>query len=309
MNNALNPESVLRLYHDDGSRLLELSAAARDKYSRRDVELCAIINAKSGRCSEDCVFCAQSAHHKTAVAVSPPPEADEVLAYAKKMEGYGVKHFSLVTSGRGISDGDLEKLLPVYRLLKEKTELGLCASLGIITPQQARRLKESGVTRYHHNLETGESYFPNICTTHRYQDRLDTVAVARGVGLEICCGGLVGLGEAAADRVELAFALKELGVRSIPLNILMPVAGTPLEDNPTLNAAEMLKTMALLRCVNPQARLRFAAGRPLYDSAAQLKSLEQSCDGLMVGDYLTKKGLGIEADIATLAENGFRLLK
>ena len=309
MTNSLNLESVLRLHDDaDGRRLLELAAAAREKSSRRGVELCAIINARSGRCSEDCVFCAQSVHHKTDVAVSSLPEETAVLAYAEKLEGYGVKRFSLVTSGKGISDADLEALLPIYRMLSEKTRLGLCASHGIITPQQARRLKESGVTRYHHNLETGESYFPNVCTTHSYRERLNTIAVARGVGLEICCGGLIGLGESVADRVELAFTLRELGVRSIPLNILMPVVGTPLERGGTLSAAEMLRTVALFRYVNPEARLRFAAGRPLYDSATQLRSLEYGCDSLMVGDYLTRKGLDIEADIETLVENGFHIL-
>lgn len=310
MPNTLNPDSARRLYDEaDGRRLLELAAAAREKVSRNDVELCAIINAKSGRCSEDCVFCAQSAHHKTDVAAGSLPGGVEVLAYAKRLEGYGVKRFSLVTSGRGISDGELEKLLPVYRMLREKTRLGLCASHGIITAQQARRLKESGVTRYHHNLETGESYFPRVCTTHSYRQRLATLAVAKEAGLEICCGGLIGLGESAEDRVELAFALRELEVLSIPLNILMPVGGTPLENNATLSAAELLKTIALFRYINPAARIRFAAGRPLFDTPTQMKSLKYGFDGLMVGDYLTKKGLGIEADMAHLSRNGFRILK
>jgi biotin synthase len=309
VTNTLNPESVLRLYHEDGGRLLELAAAEREKASGNGVELCAIINAKSGRCSEDCVFCAQSAHHKTDIAASSPPDPAEVLAYARKLEGYGVKRFSLVTSGKGIGDDDLERLLPIYQMLKEQTRLGLCASHGIITPQQARRLEESGVTRYHHNLETGESYFPNVCTTHSYRERLATIAVAREAGLEICCGGLIGLGESVGDRVELAFTLRGLGVRSIPLNILMPVDGTPLENSETLSAAEMLKTAALFRWINPEARIRFAAGRPLYDGATQMQSLKYGFDGLMVGDYLTKKGLGIEADIVNLKENGFRILK
>jgi biotin synthase len=307
--NVLDPESVLRLYHEAGGRLLELAAAEREKASDNDVELCAIINAKSGRCSEDCVFCAQSAHHKTDIAASSPPNPAAVLAYARKLEGYGVKRFSLVTSGKGISDDDLARLLPIYQMLTEKTRLGLCASHGIITLVQARRLKESGVTRYHHNLEMGESYFPKVCTTHSYRERLDTITIAKEAGLEICCGGLIGLGESVGDRIELAFTLKELGVRSIPLNILMPVDGTPLENSETLSAAEMLKTAALFRWINPEARIRFAAGRPLYDTTTQMKSLKCGFDGLMVGDYLTKKGLGIEADIDNLEKNGFRILK
>jgi biotin synthase len=307
--NLLNADGALRLYHEADGRLLELAAVEREKASRNHVELCAIFNAKLGRCSEDCVFCAQSAHHETDITATPLPDGAEVLAYAKKLEGYGVKRFSLVTSGKGISDSELEKLLPIYRMLRGKTRLGLCASHGIITRQQARRLKESGVTRYHHNLETGESYFPHVCTTHSYRERLSTIAVAREAGLEICCGGLIGLGESVADRIELAFTLKRLGVLSIPLNILMPVSGTPLENNETLSAAELLKTVALFRGVNPEARIRFAAGRPLFDTPTQMKSLQYGCDGLMVGDYLTKKGLAIESDIANLEKSGFHILK
>lgn len=310
MPNTLNPENALRLYDKaDGRRLLELAATERERASRNCVELCAIINAKSGRCSEDCVFCAQSAHYKTEITARPLPDEAEVLAYARRLEGYGVKKLSLVTSGKGISDRDLERLLPIYRMLREKTRLGLCASHGIITSEQARRLKESGVRRYHHNLETGGSYFQNVCTTHTYQERLDTITIAKEAGLEICCGGLIGLGESVEDRIELAFTLKELGVRSIPLNILMPVSGTPLENNETLSAAELLKTVALFRCLNPAAKIRFAAGRPLFDTPTQMKSLNYGFDGLMVGDYLTKKGLGIESDIDNLERGGFCILK
>jgi biotin synthase len=225
------------------------------------------------------------------------------------LEGYGVKRFSLVTSGRGISERDMEKLLPVYRMLKENTGLSLCASLGIITPQQAKRLKDNGVTRYHHNLETGESYFPNVCTTHTYRERLETVRMALDAGLEICCGGLVGLGESVQDRAEMAFALRDLNVKSIPLNILMPVSGTPLGDSGTMGASELLKTAALFRCINPEATIRFAGGRPLFDIRTQLESLTYAFDGIMVGNYLTKKGLEIEADIANLENNGFRILR
>jgi biotin synthase len=309
VTSPLNKEKALQLYNESGGKgLLELAAAEREKAGRNEVELCAIINAKSGKCSEDCIYCAQSAHYTTAIADSPPLNAEEVLSYAVMLERHGVKRLSLVTSGRGISDRDLEVLLSVYRMLRENTGLSLCASHGIITPEQARRLKAGGVTRYHHNLETGESYFPNICTTHSYRERLETIAVAQDAGLEICSGGLIGLGESVEDRVELAFALQGLGVKSIPLNVLMPVSGTPLEHNEKISSPDLLKTAALFRCINPDARIRFAAGRPLYDIHTQMESLKYGFDGVMVGDYLTKKGLEIESDIGSLVDNGFRIL-
>jgi biotin synthase len=306
----LNKEEILRLYNQSNGRdLLELAAAERVKTSRNGVELCAIVNAKSGKCSEDCVYCAQSARYKTDITDSPPLNAEEVLSYAVMLEGKGVKRLSLVTSGRGISDRDLGNLLSVYSMLRENTGLSLCASHGLITPEQAKRLKEGGVTRYHHNLETGESYFPNACTTHTYDDRLKTIAIAQDAGLEICSGGLVGLGESIGDRIELAFALQELDVKSIPVNILMPVIGTPLEHNKTISTQDLLRIAALFRCINPAARIRFAAGRPLYDIQTQMESLKYGFDGVMVGNYLTRKGLEIESDINSLLTGGFSILK
>jgi biotin synthase len=245
----------------------------------------------------------------TDIAENPPLNAEEVLSYAVTLESKGVKRLSLVTSGRGINDRDLEDLLSVYRVLRENTGLSLCASHGIITPEQAKRLKAVGVTRYHHNLETGESYFRNICTTHTYRDKLATIAVAQDAGLEICSGGLIGLGESVKDRIELAVALQGLGVKSIPLNVLMPVSGTPLEHNEMISAPDLLKTTALFRCINPDARIRFAAGRPLYDTQTQMESLKYGFDGVMVGNYLTQKGMEIESDTGNLLAGGFSLLK
>ena len=222
---------------------------------------------------------------------------------------YPVHTLSLVTSGRGISDRDMDNLLSVYSVLRDNTGLSLCASHGLITPEQAKRLKAGGVTRYHHNLETGESYFPNVCTTHTYGDRLKTIAIAQDAGLEICSGGLIGLGESIEDRIELAFAVQGLDVKSVPVNILMPVSGTPLEHNKITGTADLLKIAALFRCINPAARIRFAAGRPSYDIQTQMESLKYGFDGVMVGNYLTRKGLEIESDISSILAGGFSILK
>ncbi|MBN1189139.1 MAG: biotin synthase BioB [Dehalococcoidales bacterium] len=306
----LDAERALQLYRDPGHKeLLELAAAQRASVSRNRVELYAIINAKSGRCPEDCVFCAQSARYRTDVAGSPPKDIKDIISRAKTLESYGVKRLSLVSSGRGVSDDDLEQFLSVYRALKEHTRLSLCASHGIITPQQAEKLKASGVTRYHHNLETGASFFPHICTTHTYQERLDTIHIALKAGLEICCGGLIGLGESVRDRIELALTLQKLGVKSIPLNVLMPVKGTPLENKQIVSASELVKTAALFRCINPTARIRFAGGRPLFDPQTQVQGLKYGLDALMIGDYLTRKGVDIEEDIQNLNNSGFRILQ
>jgi biotin synthase len=305
----LDDTKAWRLYQENGQELLALAAAERESANQNRVELCAIINAKSARCSEDCVFCAQSAHYRTNFTDSSLRDAKDILAYARMLERYGVKRLSLVTSGKGVSDGELEKFLSIYRILKEHTRLSLCASHGIITLEQARRLKASGVTRYHHNLETGEGYFPNVCTTHTYQERLAAIHTALEAGLEICCGGLIGLGESVRDRIELALALRNLGVESIPLNVLMPVKGTPLENNKVVSASELLKTVALFRCLNPTARIRFAGGRPSFDIQTQMRSLEYGFDALMIGDYLTRKGMDIEADINNLKNNGWYILE
>jgi biotin synthase len=305
----LDDTKAWRLYQDNGQELLALAAAERESASQNRVELCAIINAKSARCSEDCVFCAQSAHYRTDIIQSSLRDVKGILAYARMLEGYGVKRLSLVTSGKGVSDGELEGFLAIYRILKEHTRLSLCASHGIITLEQARRLKASGVTRYHHNLETGEGYFPNVCTTHTYQERLAAIHTALEAGLEICCGGLIGLGESVRDRIELALALRNLGVESIPLNVLMPVKGTPLENNKVVSASELLKTVALFRCLNPTARIRFAGGRPSFDVQVQMQSLKYGFDALMIGDYLTRKGMDIEADINNLKNNGWYILE
>jgi biotin synthase len=303
----LDSETARQLYLESPGELLEMAAAARQAADRNNIELCGIVNAKSGKCSENCMFCAQSAHYSTDIPESAPLDAGEVLSYARMLESYGVKRFSLVTSGKGITDKDLAILLPVYRMLKENTGLSLCASLGVITAEQMKLLKENGVSCYHHNLETGETFFPKICTTHTYEERLKTVRIALDVGLDVCCGGLIGLGESLDDRIELAFALRDLDIKSIPLNILMPVSGTPLGGSDVMGSSELMKTAALFRCVNPEATIRFAGGRPLFDVPTQMESLKKSFNGLMVGNYLTKKGLEIEADIERLKSSGFHI--
>lgn len=298
-------EEALALGGLDGGRLNELFLAAlqvtRHFHGNR-VDLCSIVNARSGRCSEDCAFCAQSGHYRTEAPVYPLLSKEEILERAREMELRGARRFALVTSGRGISESDFEKVLDIYQMLKEKTGLGLCASLGIIGYDKAVRLKEAGVGMYHHNLETCRSYFPHICTTHSFDERVETVKAAKEAGLEVCSGGIIGLGESWRHRVEMAFHLKELGVASVPINILTPVKGTPLWGRPLLEPVEVLRTAAMFRLVLPGALIRMCGGREAALRDLQPLALLAGVNALMVGNYLTTSGRRVEDDLQMVAD-------
>ena len=268
------------------------------------VDLCSILNAKSGRCSEDCAFCAQSGHYRTAAPTYPLLSREEVLEQAREMEALGARRFSLVTSGRGILGGDFEKILDIYHALRETTGLNLCASLGIIDYDQALRLKKAGVTQYHHNLETSRSYYPQVCTSHSFEERVETIRSAAKAGLGICSGGIIGLGETWGQRVEMAFLLRELKVLSVPVNILTPIEGTPLWGSPVPAPLEILKTTAMFRLVLPGAVIRLAGGREAALRDLQAAALLAGVNGLMVGNYLTTGGRKVEDDLQMLEDLG-----
>lgn len=291
----------------DGEELWELLWAAgwlTRHFHGRQVDLCSIINAKSGRCSEDCAFCAQSGHHRTGAPVYPLLSREEILQRALEMEAAGARRFSLVTSGRGALSGDFEKILGIFETLREKTGLSLCTSLGLVDFQKAARLKEAGVSTYHHNLETSRSYYHRICTTHSFGDRVETVRAVQEAGLEVCSGGIIGLGEGWEHRVEMAFQLKELGVWSVPLNILTPIEGTPLWGSPVPAPLEVLKTAAMFRLVLPRTVIRLAGGREAALRDLQSAALLGGVNGLMVGNYLTTGGRQVEDDLRMIRDLG-----
>lgn len=275
----------------------------RENHGRR-VELCTIVNAKSGRCSEDCAFCAQSARHGTNARVHGILPADEVLRHAIKMEQAGVARFSLVTSGRGIAGRDLEEILAIVRLLKRETGLQVCASLGIIGKNEAAMLKQAGVVTYHHNLETAPDHYRKICTTHDYRERVGTIEAAKQAGMRVCAGGILGLGENMNQRMEMALELRRLGVDSVPLNIINPIPGTPLEAARVPSPLEVLKVIALFRLILPRAVIRLCGGRREGLRFAQALAFVAGANGLMVGDYLTTRGGSLEDDLALLADLG-----
>ena len=267
-------------------------------------ELCTIINARSGRCGEDCTFCAQSCHHQTQAQEYPFLEVEEIVRQGKRDEAAGVQRYSLVTAGRAVTGPELDQALAAYRRLREETGLGLCASFGFQSVEDFRRLMEAGVTRYHANLETSRRNFPNICTTHSYQDKIDNIRRAKQAGLQICSGGIVGLGETWEDRLELALDLAELEVDSIPLSLLTPIPGTPLEGTPPLSVEEVRRIVAVFRYINPTAWIRMAAGRGRFaDGGAIL--FRSGANSAITGDMLTTTGTNIAQDLDLMKQGGF----
>jgi len=272
--------------------LLELCKSAnkvREFFCGSEVDLCTIMNAKSGRCTENCKFCAQSAHYKTNVEEYELVSKEDALKLARENEKEGVNRFSLVTSGRGATGSDFEKILDIYEELNKEMKIDLCASLGILGYEQLLKLRDKGITMYHHNLETSREYYKNICSTHSYDERIDTINAAKKAGMLICSGGIIGLGESLRDRMNLAFQLRNLGVESIPVNVLNPVKGTPLENAESLSQEEILKTIAIIRFVNPKALIRLAGGRNRIDEFGK-NCFNAGANATITGNYLTTSG-------------------
>lgn len=296
---------------DNIEELEELFTSAdeiREKFCGNTFDLCTIINAKSGKCSEDCKYCAQSSHFKTNTDVYPLVSPEKALCEAKKVEGEGAHRFSLVTSGRGvdINSEELKKLEEIYTLLKNKTNLSLCASHGICSEEVLKKLHQAGVTTYHHNLETSREFYPNICSTHTFEDRTATVRAAQRAGLKVCSGGILGLGESPIDRIKLAFELRELNVDSVPINILTQISGTPLENVDNIEPIELIKTMAVFRFILPDKSLRYAGGRVKLREL-QKKGIRAGINSALTGNFLTTTGNTIESDKEMIRSVGYEI--
>lgn len=293
--------AVLDAATDEMPELFTAATSLRHRYFGSRLSHCSIINARSGACSEDCAFCAQSAHHSTGAEVyelrSSPVIRD---AYAEATQ-LPVERFGVVTSGDALADKDVDAIVAILEKKPADQKVGWCGSLGGLRREQLARLFTAGMNRFHHNLETARSFFPSICTTHSYADRLRTLQDARDIGMELCCGGILGLGESLDQRVEFARTLAGLEVESIPLNFLVPIPGTPLGDRQPMAPLEILKTIAMFRLMAPKAEIRICAGR-LHLRDLQSLVFYAGATGLMIGRLLTTAGRSVEQDLQMLRD-------
>ena len=283
--------------------LLKGADIVREKYSGDRIDLCSIIAGKSGNCGENCKFCAQSAFNHTSCDVHPLLDYDEIYKVARSNEEEGVNRFAIVNSGKGPSDEDFEKLIRIYKRLSEELNISLCASLGFLTQEQFDRLYAAGVRRYHNNIETSRGYFDKICTSHSFDDKVENIKRAKKAGLEVCSGGIIGMGEDIDDRIEMAFDLQELEISSIPINTLIPIKGTMLEGVKQLTEAEILRTVAIFRYINPEADIRLAAGRGLMENEGE-RAFVGGANSAITGNMLTTSGATIRSDMVLVKSMG-----
>lgn len=302
----LSEREALAILNASQSEMAYFFAGAqmiRERYFGSNIELCSITNAKSGRCSENCSFCAQSVHYQTEAPVYPLRSKDEIVASAKQAEKEGSGCFGIVTSGTRPEPGkELEEILAAIREISTTTSIPPSASLGILDAETARQLAEAGCVTYHHNLETARSFFPEVCTTHPYDLDVETVKVAKQSGMAVCCGGIFGLGESLEQRLELAMTLRELEVDSVPMNFLNPVAGTPLEGSHALTPMDCLRTVALFRHILPDRKISVCGGRETNLREFQSWIFLAGASGMMIGNYLTTTGRDSEKDMQLIKD-------
>jgi len=286
--------------------LIVIANKARQDFAGSSLDLCTIMNAKSGLCAEDCKFCAQASRHSTGIPTYPLKNKEEMMEAAMQAKMMGAERFGIVTSGDELSKNELNLVIDAVREITGKTGIKVCASLGKISEEGFIFLKKAGLSRYHHNLETSEKYFTKIVTTHTYQERIDTIKAAKKAGLQVCSGGIIGMGETLDDRIGLALTLKELNVDSVPINILVPINGTPLDSINPLSAGEAIRAIALFRIILKDKAIKIAAGRESVLKDFQALAFMAGANGMLIGGYLTVKGRAPQEDLQ-LAEEIKRL--
>ncbi len=291
---------------EDLDELCQGADSIRKALCGDDVDLCSIINGRSGSCSENCKFCAQSSHHHTGIENYSFLDTDMIVADCKKHADKGVHRYSIVTAGRDLRGKDLEAACNTYKRMNEECDIDLCASHGLLSEEAFIALKESGVSMYHENIETSKRNFPNVCTTHTYEDKINGIKLAQKLGFNVCSGGIIGMGEAFEDRLDMAVSLAELEVKSIPINALMPIKGTAYENIEQLTEDEILRTIAMFRFINPTARIRLAAGRILMKDSGK-RAFHAGANATITGDLLTTSGNNIEEDKEMLTKMGFQI--
>lgn len=300
----LTKDEAMSLIDTELSELCEAANEIRERLNGSKIDTCTILNGKSGLCTENCKYCAQSAHHNTNVEEYPMLTVDEIVKRGLDNAELGVDRFDVVTAGLRLNDAEVDVLCKAYSKIKAQSNLELCSSNGLLSYEQFVRLHDAGVTRIHNNLETSRRFFPSVCTTHTYDDKINTIKAAKRAGMEICSGGIIGMGETMEDRIDMALELQSLGVKSIPINILMPIKGTALESQPPLSDEEILRTIAIFRFINPRADIRLAGGRKLLDDHGR-QAFKSGANASIIGNMLTSVGNNVDEDFAMFAELGF----
>ncbi len=302
----LTKAEAMLLYEQPLFALCKSADQIRRQFCSNRFDICTIINGKSGRCSENCKFCAQSAHNHTGAAEYPLLPSEEIEAQAKVHHEQGVLRYSIVTSGKRLSDLEIEQMCDTVRKIKENVGISICVSFGLLNEQQFRKLKDAGVTRVHNNLETSRRYFPHVCTTHTFDDKVRAIRAAQAVGLSVCSGGIMGLGETVEDRIDMALSLRELEIKSVPVNLLNPIPGTPFENNQRLHEEDMQRIVAVYRFILPDASIRLAGGRGLLADKGKSCFLS-GANAAISGDMLTTAGITTQNDRKLLKELGYEV--
>lgn len=286
----------------DLDELLKISS----QYIKNDIEFCSLVNARNGKCSQNCKYCAQSSHYCTNIETYPLIDINEVKKAAFEAKSNKVSRFAIVTSGKTPDEGrDFKLELEMIKEINKIEGLNSCASIGILNEEQAKQLADAGLKRFHHNINTCESYYPQVCTTHTYQDRINTCKLVKKYGMELCCGVILGMGETVEQRIEMALELSEIQPDSIPINILMPIPETPFENYfDKIDEENILRTLAVFKIANPKSVLRFCGGRMRLSEENQRRALKTCVEGVMVGNYLTTIGKAPQEDIQTAKELG-----
>lgn len=302
----LSKDELLKLYHMDLDELLKKSS----EFVKDEVEFCSIVNARNGKCSQNCKYCAQSSHYRTDIESYPLMDAAKVLEAANEAKKYGADRFAIVTSGKTPAEEDFDKVLNLIQELNNVECIKSCASIGILDEDMAEKLAKSGLKRFHHNINTCRSYYPEVCTTHSFEDRVNTCRLVKKYGMELCCGVILGMGESIEQRIEMAMELAEIEPDSIPINILMPIPQTPFENyHDKIDEENILRTLAVFKIANPNSVLRFCGGRMRLSDENQEKALKTCVEGILIGNYLTTTGKSPLEDIKTVEKLGKKLKK
>lgn len=302
----LTKEELLELYDMDLDMLLELSS----KYLKDDIEFCSLVNARNGKCSQNCKYCAQSSHYRTDIECYPLVDKETVKKAALEAKEHNASRFAVVTSGKSPDESDVDGIIDLIKEINKIDGIRSCASIGILTEEQAKKLSECGLKRFHHNINTCKSYYPEVCTTHTWQDRLNTCKLVKKYGMELCCGVILGMGETVEQRVEMAMELAEIQPDSIPINILMPIPQTPFENYfDKIDEENILRTLAIFKIANPDSILRFCGGRMRLSEENQIRALKSCVEGVLTGNYLTTTCKSPDEDIELVKKLNKKILK